>query len=245
METLTVAILVETIIQCFTGLITVYFSFNILFPQQLFKQTRAISPTIVIFLYYQLIWGVLTISYCFYEILLWRPEAIIYDQKTLYAIGFPSYTLTLLNTVIECFLGLDRCICILFPLKYNGNLKHVFAVLTLSSFAAYSIFLMFMNKSFDLFFQDLNNISCRFFGCIVLQTRVPYIYIFKLFTIVVNALTGIVLFGLLKYYLRGINNKISERIHRTVVFVILSTTFFETLPNLIGFIYLKVSGKHG
>ena len=239
MEIVTGAILLETLIQLLAAIITIYFSINILLRKRLYKQTKATSSTIIIYLYYQLIWGLFTVILDAYTIVLWRPETILYHQKVLYAIGFPSYMLTLLNTVIESFLGLDRCLCIIFPTRYKQTLKPIFGVITIIGFAIYTILMILMNKFMDTFWRDLT-IPCRFFGCIILQNPIASVYFLKLATIIANAIIAVVLVGLLKYYMSSISSKSNKRIHKTIIFVIASTTFFELFPNILGNIFQKV-----
>lgn len=233
------AILVETVVILFTTLITLYFSINTFIQKYLHSKAFTLSLVVKLYLIYQLLWSITMLIYCLYLIILWRPDEILYNQKVLYILGLPSYILMFLNSAVESVLGLDRCLCILFPLHYEKHLKRLYGILSIAVLLLFTGAVIYVNGFIDILMVDLTT-KCSFFSCIFAAFNPPHVYVMKLTTLGITAAIGCVLFLLVKLYLRNTNIKDNKKMNKTIIGVIASTTIFELLPNIMAQIFTKV-----
>ena len=167
MEYLTVVMLIHDCIIFILSILCLYISISVLLNKNLIKKCFNFSPTITIYLTYLFLWSLTSFLSCAYLISFWRPETSIYDGRILYLIGLPSAILMMLNPIMESTLCFDRCLSIIFPLKYSRREKNLFACFAVCQILFVLGLMVWINKLIPIFNQLLPTTNCRFFGCIV------------------------------------------------------------------------------
>ena len=222
---------------CFAfSCLSLFFSGNALLRKNVLKKSASISPTLVVYFIFILIWAILMFVYTAYLITKWGPDGGSYNAYILYFAGFgPSISLTA-NSIAESFLCIERSISLLFPLRYTAKQQMLFAWLTAFGIFLITLITFFMNR-YTEGFPAVAETPCQHFACL-LGDR--YLFYVKISLNIVNIFFAIILAILIKKTLTTSNKK-TKVINRTMVILISLTTTIELVPFFIGQIFLSVN----
>ena len=155
-------------------------------------------------------------------------------------LGVIPWVLMLINSVMEFFLCIDRCLSVLFPFKYNENQKNAFTCLTVFGLLGGVILVIWLNRL--IFMYPLSPISgCRFIGCFVQQSSYSMLLI-KIIFVLLNIVAAIILGILLKVILKS-SSQFTRQMNNRVLLMVVATTIIELVPYGIAQIFSTVSKR--
>src|SRR5689334_8744129 len=102
---------------------SVYYCINVLFRKSVLKKSVKLSPTITVYFGFVFVTAVTATAYFAYLIIFWRPEGADYNAYLLYFGGLVPGLFFNTSSIAETFLCIERCISLLFPLKYSQTMK--------------------------------------------------------------------------------------------------------------------------
>ena len=107
------------------------------------------------------------VIFCLYFIILWRPDANIYNAYLIFITGACVSVLLVTQPLISCFLGLDRCLCLIFPFKNTKLWNKIMLTIIFATVA------LFWGLLFGLYIIDAvpykAETICRSFSCLLVR----------------------------------------------------------------------------
>lgn len=235
---------VLTIIHHFAGVGLVLWilrcSTRLLFHRSLFKNITKFSPLISIYFVFLFLYSTTSLVNFAYMLAFWRPETNEYNGLVMFWLGVTPFLLGYLGTILEIFLCLDRCFSIIFPFKYSAHHRLYLTHLALILVVFVAWFELFTAGILGTLQRIQPQTSCTIFGCLLASLPTTYLSDSKIVIIFTNLAGGLTLYGLRRFMLRS-NNIQNKRISKSVVIIIISTAFFETVPTWISVLTRRVS----
>lgn len=191
-------ILAEYFISLVSQLLSLFIFGDILF-KSFFSNCRATvftSPSLNFYFITQTCASFVASVYLLYLLVGWRPDFVEYNAYFMYFIG-ACQSLLITSTPVSVFaLGLDRCLCVLFPMKYTKRQN---------SYPTYfAILLMAILTTISLLFRIIPaypmrmSTPCGSFGCMT-TTKALEIYVFiRYFTSAIILATSVTLLILIR-----------------------------------------------
>ena len=207
---------------------------TVVLNKKILQKTLKFSPVLTIYFLYLLLFCVSSIINFIYLIGFWRPESNAYDARFLFWLGVFPFLLGSLNTVVETFLCLDRCLSIIFFLKYTSKWRIYTSFATLFGLIISLGVLLWINPIFSAV-PESGTTTCTIFACFISQFVIT---LTQLAFLAINSMAGVILYFLARFTLN--QNAENRRIIRTIVIVVASTTFFEIVPRIFAWFLFKV-----
>lgn len=215
------------------------FSSDILFKKMLIKNSSNLVPFIFLYVIYCFILNITMFFHYFYMLVLWRPNQNVYDARILFAIGGLSTLISILHPFVEIFLCIERCIIVVFPLKYNPKLKFIFSSLSAMMIIAING-LVFVNSSLVCNFPSNSTTICQMYYCIGFIFPSQYAQLIKAVFAFLNVLLCVLLYLLLKKFTNDTSST-AKRINKTIMYMTIATVLVDFAPNVIGQLFFAVS----
>uniref|UniRef100_A0AC35GVM5 Serpentine receptor class gamma n=1 Tax=Panagrolaimus sp. PS1159 TaxID=55785 RepID=A0AC35GVM5_9BILA len=148
----------------------------------------------------------------------------------MYIFGFLPWLMISCCSLIETCLGVDRCLALIFPLKYNKSWKKWILLGAIIYLCLGAFGLITVSGIFKIFPKNPAT-NCRFFGCMfVVSSDKGTVTTNPVFAIP-NILVGIILTILIHKKFRHKQGHLKS-INKTAYLIIALTTCFELLPAL-------------
>ena len=183
----------------------------------------------MIYFLYLLLFCITSILNFGYLIVFWRPTENIYNGRLLFWLGFSPMNLGILATVVETFLCLDRCLSIIFSIKYSPRYRIYWSWITIFGLLMSFGILLWINPMLSVI-PESGPTTCTAFACFIITFYPTYT---KFGFALINSVAGVTLYFLTRFTLNDESVK-NRRITKTILIIIASTTFFELFPQLFG-----------
>ena len=233
-----------TLLHHLLGILLMLISFkyckNVLFDKKLFIKSWKFSPVLNFYFMFLFVYIITSVLYFLYLIIFWRPDENIYDARIMWWLGMPPFLLGYLATVIEICLCFDRCLSIVFPLKYTSQHRLYCSYVTVCSVFLGCGVICWTTWILSIIPQTPGT-PCMVYGCLLVALPPgSYLTSTKFSLVFTNFVGGVVLYVIKKCFLKG-NSILNRSITITVVIIVASTTFFEVAPTLVSILIAKVS----
>ena len=231
-------VLSNNVITFILSVAALYYSIKVLFKKVLLFKILKFSPIVSIFFIYGLTFSIVTVLYCLFLFIFWRPDSVIYEARELYVHGLVTGKLVSLNPVLGAFLCIDRCATILAPTKYDEKFKKIHTFICVICVVGILGISIWMTLSLNPFPQS-SQTNCMFYGCFLTPVVLWQTQTQKIVTTCVNMAGCGLLFILLTFYLKNCSS-VTLRINRTVILILLLTTVCDFSPSIISNIFQSV-----
>uniref|UniRef100_A0AC34QBR0 G-protein coupled receptors family 1 profile domain-containing protein n=1 Tax=Panagrolaimus sp. JU765 TaxID=591449 RepID=A0AC34QBR0_9BILA len=137
-EILPYIVLVEYIITEFAVVMSFFILLRVLHHHHKNRiNSIEVSNSMLLYLVCEWIFSFSTFIYVGYMTLWWRSGQQVYNAYILWALGGILASIIVVKPVTVCFLGLDRCFAIIFPLKYRLQRTKYMMIMTLIAVAIF------------------------------------------------------------------------------------------------------------
>ena len=231
--------LANTVITMLLSITSLRFSLRVLFYKTFRMESQKLSPVITVYFGFLSFWCTAIVIDGIHFLIFWRPNMLIYNGTLLYFFGIFPWFCLYVNPMVELFLCLDRCLAITFPLQFNKRAKAFLAFLLILTLPLTIVAGFDINLLIDMA-SDESIETCQSFTCVILMHRRLYSMELRLGITVINMVSGLLLFWLLKFYRKLSSNKM-KNVCKTVLIILGTAVVLDVLPTIMAQYFPDVS----
>jgi hypothetical protein len=187
------------------------FIFGRIFIRLFFKKVKStieVSPSMTLYVSFQIITSISTIIYMIFLIIGWRPFSTIYNACIMYFMGaIQSHFFTFLPAAVLA-LGIDRCLCVFYPMRYSKEKYYLpvyFAFFLMTLLTALAIIYRIIPA-----FPSTLITNCYSFGCQTTTLGGQIYFYMRYFTGACIIALSIILFIIIRIKLKSYFSSNSE-----------------------------------
>ena len=139
------------------------------------KFTTNFSPILTIYFLFMFIYSLSWLLYAVFLLTFWRPTINIYNTQIMYILGSSYACLIHVVSIMEAFLAIERCLTIIFPIKYTPKLQRLFNI--------FVVFMLGLTLGIVIWISDTIKVypsflvtECLYFDCLAIGVKRKYTY---------------------------------------------------------------------